>query len=82
MIDDEALRVLSDQMMKIAKHINTKNKTICASGRITGLLGSNKYKVSINGKDYTVRSHWTHAVNDIVVVIVCNGDWGRLYVLY
>lgn len=52
------------------------------NGRIIESLGENKYKVSINGKDYTVRSHWTHAVNDIVAVIVCNGDWGRLYVLY
>lgn len=56
------------------------NKTV--KGRIQKSLGSNQYEVLINGNTYTVKSRFSHAINDRVIIVVCNNNWNELYVLY
>lgn len=75
-------RLASDIVSAISKLIKAAKVNCTTNGRIIESLGNNKYKVMINGGEYTVRSHWTHKVNDVVVIVVCNNDWGQLYVLY
>lgn len=80
---NKAIDKMAETILKyINKSIDSAKVNRTAKGRIIELLGDNKYKVIINGGEYTVRSHWTHKVNDVVVIVVCNNDWGQLYVLY
>lgn len=75
-------RLASDIVSVISKSIKAAKVNRTTDGRIIESLGDNKYKAMINGGEYTVKSHWTHKINDIVVIVVCNNDWGQLYVLY
>lgn len=79
----EAVNIMVRENIKlINKSINDAKINRTTKGRIIESLGDNKYKVMINGCEYTARSHWSHKVNDVVVIVVCNNDWGQLYVLY
>lgn len=79
-----------DTFKKLASDIAESVKSLISKakfnkmvrGRITASLGSNRYEVLINGNTYTVRSHFSHAINDRVVIVVCNNNWNELYVLY
>ena len=74
---------MSETILKyINKSIDSAKINHTVKGRIIESLGESKYKVMINGGEYIAKSHWTHKVNDIVVIVVCNNDWGQLYVLY
>lgn len=81
--EDKALKIMAEENLRlIKKSIDraTVNRTVY--GRVIEPLGNNKYRMMINGGEYTVRSHWEHNVNDVVVIIVCNNNWQNLYVLY
>lgn len=81
--EDKAVKIMAEatyEMIKGSIDVAKVNRTIY--GRIIESLGNDKYKVMINGGEYTVRSHWVHNVNDIVVIIRCNNNWQNLYVLY
>lgn len=56
------------------------NKTV--KGRIVSVLGNNTYKALINGKTYTVKSRFSHSVNDTVVIVKCNNNMNQLYIIY
>lgn len=74
---------LSDTIVNTTKYqIDHAKVNRTTKGRIVESLGENRYKIMVNGGEYTVKSHWTHNINDVVVIIVCNNDWGQLYVLY
>lgn len=79
----DAVEILVRENIKLMKKgIDSAKVNRTVYGRILESLGDNKYKIMVNGGEYTVRSHWTHKKNDVVTVIVCNNDWGKLYVLY
>lgn len=79
----EAVDVMVRENIKLINNsINLAKINRTTKGRIIESLGNNKYKTAINGGEYTVRSRWSHKVNDVVVIVVCNNDWGQLYVLY
>jgi len=74
---------MTDEISKfVSSSINTAKFNITVYGRILESLENDKYKVMIDGNEYTVRSHWVHNINDVVVIVVCNNNWQNLYVLY
>jgi len=74
--------MISSIKLMIKKEIGKARFDSTVRGRVIESLGSGKYKVLINGKEYTVKSHFSHAINDVVEIIKCNGSWSDLYVLY
>lgn len=79
----QAVAILIDTIdTAISKKIKTARINTTVKGRITASLGSNNYSVLVDGHTYTVKSHFTHAVNDLVVIVVCNHNWNEMYVLY
>lgn len=70
-------------IQKIVKaNLAKENMNRIVKGIITESLGSDKYNALIDKKIYTIKSHYKHNINDIVRVIVCNGDMSEMYVLY
>lgn len=81
--NDKVIEIMVDANIDLIKRgidLAAINRTVY--GRVIEPLGNNKYRVMINGGEYTVRSRWEHNVNDVVVIIVCNNNWQNLYVLY
>lgn len=72
----------SDIVNPIKSLINRAKFNTTTKGRVTAVLGGGNYEVLINGKVYAVKSRFSHAVNDVVVVIRCNNSWSDLYVIY
>lgn len=81
--NNKAIELMVDANIDLIKRgidLAAINRTVY--GRIVELLGNDEYRVIINDREYTVKSHWKHEVNDIVVIIRCNNNWKNLYVLY
>lgn len=60
----------------------TKNTTIVKAATITKVNGNNYYGIKINGRDYVARSNFSHSVGSIVWVIIANGNYKDIFVLY
>lgn len=51
-------------------------------GKITQTLSSGKYKVMINGNEYTAKSKAEYNVNDIVYVLAPRGNYNDLIIIF
>lgn len=52
------------------------------TGRITGIIDSNTYTVTINDKEYTAKSRFNYQINNVVKIICWNNNMNELYVIY
>jgi hypothetical protein len=56
---------------------------VTRQGRVTAVLGGDKYSVNVQGTIYTVpcATGQTFAVNESVLVLFAGNDWNRRYVV-
>lgn len=81
--DMDLYKTLASDIIGPVKSLISRAKfNTTVKGRITAALGAGSYEVSVNGKTYVVKSRFSHAVNDVVVIIRCNNNWNELYVIY
>ena len=60
----------------------TKNATVVKTGIVTACNGNNSYTVKINGREYAARSNFNHSVGNVVWVIIANGNYSNIFILY
>ncbi len=63
-------------------NIFQKKLTIIRKGKIVSSDGNDIYTISINNANYKARSHYDYKINDIVWVVVANGNYKDLFILY
>lgn len=79
----ELVKMMSRVIMNtVEKKIKSASFNTTVKGRIVSVLGNNTYKALINGKTYTVKSRFSHSVNDTVIIVKCNNNMNNLYVIY
>lgn len=81
-IENEAVKILAQEMKKVAKTIidNAKfDRTV--KGRIVSSLGNNRYSVMINNVEYkALYDNNNLSVNDIVYVTIVQNDYNNLII--
>lgn len=83
MINDEALDKLVKGIIKIiTKETKSAKFNKGVTGRITEIIDSNNYVVTINNKTYKAKSRFQFNINDVVKIISWNNDMNELYIIY
>lgn len=60
----------------------TKTATVVKPAVITSVNDNNCYGIKINGYDYVARSNFSHSAGNVVWVIIANGNYQNIFILY
>lgn len=64
--------------------LNEANKSITTvkTGVVTAVNGNNSYTVRINGRKYNARSNLKHSIGNVVWIVIANGNYNNMFILY
>ncbi len=61
---------------------NNKTRTYVIIGKIKSINDDGHFNVIIRDKEHIVKSHFTHQVGDSVSILVANGNYNNLFIIY
>lgn len=80
-IDNDAVKVIAKTVISTVKKLLKSAKfDRTFKGRVTAMLGNNKYIITINGKEHTAMCPYTLGFHETVYVTALENDFNRLLV--
>ena len=79
----EALQELAKQLKTfVDKRIKRAKFDRTVRGRIIELLPNDKYKVQIDGNNYTVKGKIGYSINDLVYVLIPQNNYKDMIIIF